>query len=384
MRSAVTLVLIAVFAAAQAGESGTKPRAFRPNPKLAAMPDESAILLTNGYRKGRGVMDYSGMVYDHHRHKILTFGGGHAAPGFPNSVHEFDFGTLRWTQLTENVPQKHHVKANAVLDKDGKPLCGVKYKGKIWAVSRHTYDGLAMAAKDDVMICVQAVTSSGYSYTPKKDWPWFWGSAIWIFDPVKREWSVIKKNGLALNHTGSAVWPKKPDWVYFYSQRPLFRAVNWKTGELRKLARPPRGGLAHSYAGLQYYPEEEALVAFPKGPKASGGKNKLIYKFDLKTEKWTTKEVQGDAPKTYDLNAVYDSRNKVFVVYDNKEAFHYYSPRENRWYKTKKVIDGVKGIRHHHVYDPVDNVHIVLGSRWKTAAFKLSDKPGKLPGTGSG
>jgi hypothetical protein len=139
-------------------------------------------------------------------------------------------------------------------------------------------------------------------------------------------------------------------------------------------------------AGLEYYPDGEALVAFPKGPKESGGRNRLFTKFDLRTAKWSTREVQGDAPSTHDKNAVYDSRNRVFVVYDNREAFNYYSPRENRWYKAKKVLagKGVKMIRHHHIYDPVNNVHVIVGKPWKTAVFKLSDNPGELPGTGTG
>jgi hypothetical protein len=43
-------------------------------------------------------------------------------------------------------------------------------------------------------------------------------------------------------------------------------------------------------------------------------------------------------------------------------------------------------VRHHHVYSPADNAHIVLfrnsKRRWRTVAFKLSDRPRILPGTG--
>ena len=42
------------------------------------------------------------------------------ATAFPTSVHEFDFGKLQWSQLTEDVPLSEFNKENAVLDKDGK------------------------------------------------------------------------------------------------------------------------------------------------------------------------------------------------------------------------------------------------------------------------
>jgi hypothetical protein len=79
----------------------------------------------------------------------------------------------------------------------------------------------------------------------------------------------------------------------------------------------------------------------------------------------------------------------VFAVFSGNDSgceFHYYSPVEKRWYKIDKLYPTGKSLFHHHIYDPVNNVHI-LASRgpdyfWQTLAFKLSDTPGKFSGTG--
>lgn len=371
-----------LFATLSLGALAGEPApTFASNAKLTAIPEKTAIVVNEGYKSRQGVLDYSGMVYDQHRHKILAFGGGHAT-AFPTSVHEFDFEKLQWSQVTEDVPLAEFNTENAVLDKDGKGMGGVKYKGQLVAASRHTYDGLTMAPAQDLMLCVQMVSGAGLGYglDAKVFASHYTGTGLWIFDPVKKEWSVSKANGLALNHGGSATSPKEPDWVYFYDATGKFRAVNWKTEDLKDLGKVPKE-MCYSYASLDYYPEEEALVAFPRGPKEAGGKNLVICKFDLKSQKWSTVNVQGDAPGTYDVNVVYDARNQVFVCYDNKSDFHYFHPRENRWHKVEVGVQGVSDIRHHHIYDPVDNVHIVTGNRWKTIAFKLSDEPGKLSGT---
>lgn len=236
------------------------------------------------------------------------------------------------------------------------------------------------------MVCLQKVGEIGarnsmpergalYTDHYKRD-----GRGLWIFDPVKREWSVSRTNRLALNHLGTAVRPSEPDWVYVVTQAGEFRAVNWRTEEVRTLEQAPRA-MNSSYAGLEYWPDAEALIAFPRN-KADENVNRVVCTYDLVARKWSTREVQGQAPKTYDINVVYDARNRVFVCFT--DGFHYwYSPPENRWYKgSQKLADELTSrIKHRHAYDPVNNVHIVVADRWKTFAFKLAESPARLPTT---
>ncbi len=375
--SLATLVLCAcVPAIARGGEAG-HPK----TPALAGLPEGTAKLISGGHSGDRSVLAYSGMVYDSLRHKILAFGGGHATGNFPNSVHEFDIATLEWTQLTEDVPPSAHSAENAVKTPAGEKLGGIRWKGKIHAGSRHTYGGLVMIPGTSLM----AVSTSMEFVGARSRMPgggkfyrdnYMGGSGLWIFDPVKREWRVSKKAGLVATYGAGACDPQRPDWVYHFGPK-LSHMINWKTEETRKLPRMHLTG----YVGVTYDPDDKCFYSAPCSSRQP--RNLKIMKFDISKNSWQALTPTGDAPKTYDIDIVYDRPNRVFVCFSRGYAY-YYSPKDNKWYKLDRLLDAVLDngpMRHHHVYDPVNNVHVATSSRWKTFAFKLSDNPGKLPGT---
>ena len=111
----------------------------------------------------------------------------------------------------------------------------------------------------------------------------------------------------------------------------------------------------------------------------------MISIFDPIKETWEHKTPTGELPHSYDRDIVWDELQKVFVCFPRKGGVHYYSPAENKWYRPKvtgEVDELLRRVWHHHIYDPVNNVHIGIGYRWRTFAFKFSDKAGKFPGTG--
>ncbi len=351
------------------------------NPELADLPEGTAKLISSGHKASPAVLDFSGMVYDPLRHKILTFGGGHATQDFPTSVHEFDLQTLKWTQLTEEVPPEALSAENAVKSADGTALGGVKYKDKIHAGSRHTYGGLVMLPGTSLMAVGTSMEFAGAAGRMPEGGKLYrdnyqGGSGLWIFDPVKREWSVSKKAGLVSNYGSSVCDPQQPDWIYHWGYKSI-QMINWKTEETRGLPNMTLGGLG----GIAYNPEDRCFYVAPC--PVGQPKNTVIMKFDIKAGKWEKLTPAGDAPSTYDTNIVYDEINKVMVCFSQGLA-HYYSPKENKWYKLDQQLGkdfDNRPMRHHHVYDPVDNVHIVTSTRWNTYAYKFSDQPGKLPGT---
>jgi hypothetical protein len=131
---------------------------------------------------------------------------------------------------------------------------------------------------------------------------------------------------------------------------------------------------------MEYYAPEHCFFSFP---------DNRLFKYDIASNTWSQVSVTGSLPSCYGRNVVYDTLNKVFAVFSGSDAgceFHYYSPVEKRWYKINRMYPTGRVLFHHHIYDPVNNVHI-LASRgsdyfWQTLAFKLSDTPGKFPGTG--
>ena len=207
------------------------------------------------------------------------------------------------------------------------------------------------------------------------------GSGLWLFDPVEREWSVSEKDGLAAHYAMAECTPKQPDWIFVFG-KGANHAVNWKTGQVRKLKAPSgRGG----FVGMTYYPVDESFLCFPCSGKQPA--NTKILKYDIARDQWKEIPARGDVPFTFDINVVYDERQKVFACF-SRGYFYYWSPAQEKWYKLQEQIDprlDNRPVRHHHIYDPVNNLHIVLANvpnpRWLTIAFKFSDTPGKHPGT---
>ena len=211
-------LLSAALPAAEEAPSGGAP-AFKTNPVLKDLPAGTCKVLVEpgAYKGDRNVLAYSGMVYDFHRHKILAFGGGHATARFPNSVHEFDFETLSWSALTPDVPVEEYTGENSVRNEKGAKLGGVKWQGKIWAGSRHTYDGLVMLPGACLMASAQAQEFQSTQCPEGYRENYQGGSGLWLFDPVKKEWQVSKESGRALPYCLSALDPNQPDWIYMWS-----------------------------------------------------------------------------------------------------------------------------------------------------------------------
>ena len=64
------------------------------------------------------ITDYSGMEYDHHRHKIVIFGHGHAAFA-GNEIMEFDINAARWDTLYQYTACERYAAQYAVYDSSG-------------------------------------------------------------------------------------------------------------------------------------------------------------------------------------------------------------------------------------------------------------------------
>lgn len=363
-----------------AAEGKAAGATFQPNPALKDIPAGTLkVICPAGQHKGdRHVLDFSGTVYDPHRHKLLTFGGGHATEKFPNSVHEFDLATLKWTALTEDVPSTEYVAANSVKSKGGKNLGGVRWKDKVWAGSRHTYDGLVVLPDKDVLVSMQAMEfKGGHMSAADFDAHYYEGSGLWTFDPVKRAWSVSENAGLALLYCYAEISPRRPSLIYYgnaYSSN--FQVLDLKTLEVKKLPGPPMAETG-SDMSMAWYPERDTFFVFPSGD----GKGTVnVSEFNPAANAWTKLKCEGDLPNTCGKNVVYDQVNKVFVCFAGRRCY-YLNPQESKWYKIDQELP-LKRLFHHHSYDPVNNVHIMVGDAWETYAYKLSDEPGKLPGTG--
>lgn len=357
---------------------------FPINPTLSDMADNSFKELSHAGNIAYDyadcqILSFAGMVYDERRHKILAFGGGHATAVFPNSVVEFDFSILGWNRIINNVNCiTAYTRENALLNSGYKKLGGFRYDGNIYAGSRHTYDGLAMAADTSIMLCMQAQEFPGCNGWDVNEYSSYYrdGNGLFTLDPVAKKWSVGDSVNIAQQYSYAEVNPNEPDLVYvgsaYYGN---FQAVNWKTGHIFPKSTVRFG--ASSDMTITYYPERNSFLAFPRSQ---------IWEYSITANRWTQLNPTGTIPDCYSLNVAYDNLNKVFCCFYNND-FYYFSPIETKWYKMGDSLP-ITRLFHHHIYDPIDNVHVMAGTgsgpSWHNYAYKFSDTPGKFPGTGLG
>jgi hypothetical protein len=334
---------------------------FNTTSELVNLNDTTLLVIPGGdscgnERCNKDVLAFAGMTYDHHRHKILAFGGGHST----------NYG-------------------NALMTASNEKLGGLTYNGLTYAGSRHTYDGIEMAPDTNIVVLGQAFEFKGCVALSNTVYETYYkgGSGLFTMDPGAGEWEVSDEAGLAMAYCYSAFNPQESDWLYYGNSgyTSEFFKLNWKTHEIVKLASRPSGSRQVDHS-MTYCPTTHSFYSFPCG---SSGGNGNVIRYDLLTGTWHTMNPTGPAPNTYSINVVWDDINKVLACFDNStDDFCYYSPVENKWYQVDQNMSMAR-LFHHHIYDPVNNVHIMIGAEswsWKTYAYKFSDEPGTFPGTG--
>ncbi len=164
------------------------PGPFAPNPKLEAIPENTALDL-GGYTCAQptdnadyceAITDYSGFVYDSARHQLLMFGGGHAST-FRDDVDVFSFDTLKWQSAYPSTKCADMTVGN--IDSD----VG-RWKTSNHPFSRHTYDLLAFAENTKELLMLSGMTGGSSFCAPSGD-PFYYGGTVAAYDPVGKLWS---------------------------------------------------------------------------------------------------------------------------------------------------------------------------------------------------
>ena len=359
--------------------------AFEKNPLLAAMTDTSWLRIGDysGRPLERQTLDYSGMVYDFHRHKILIFGGGHATAMW-NQTMEFDFATLTWKQL--NVPDScpFYLDSTRGYPADagtGWPDGGtIGYDGDKRPISRHTYDQLDMASDTCLMIMSATQCDKGGCMSQEQwnAWAYFHDTYIWLFDPVRVKWTRLSPDAIPANFaTGTALDPVS-GLLYMAGGRNYdIHSYDWRTRTRTVVGSCPIGWA--SCQAMTFLPGRRSMLLFA----ASN-----IYEYDIAAKSWSTKNPSGTHVDSYLHAVAFDSANQVFgTIKDGR--FSYYSPWTNAWYGLAYNTSAFPADPTFNcmIYDPVDNVYVALKSEagqyygWTTWAYKFSDTPGRFPGT---
>lgn len=203
--------------------------------------------------------EHAGSAFDSKRLKLYIFGSNTHGADWNNAIQTFDMGTLEWQRLYEPDPFETYS-----INKQGIPIAGSK-KNHPWAM--HTFDSIAYDSLNDQLIVA--------SY-PKHLKPGRFGK--WI---SQQQWQKIKI---------------QPTWIYD------FITAKWQAVTSHTIDFFP-------YT-ISYDSDKNEIVGFkPYG----------IYKFLNQTKGW--KKITKKGVVAYHTNSVYDSKNKVFILFggNNKD-----------------------------------------------------------------
>ncbi len=121
-----------------------------------------------------------------------------------------------------------------------------------------------------------------------------------------------------------------------------------------------RPSARHTYNGLVYVPEQDAMFSIGGSKSSCGSLSTSIWKLDLGTMKWTLMEPHhGDAFRnTPGISADYDPNTHV-VFFSDTESFFRYDPATN----TVKKLSDLHGVDYHQggIIDPERKLFLMIG-----------------------
>ena len=348
----------------------------RPHSKLSAIPPGTAQDLGQ-YRCVERIIDgekivcwtitdYSRFNYDPYNHRILMFGGGHAATARTDvDMLDLKRDKLQWQSLYPSMscaqtsaqklsPKGYHLTT-------GHPA------------ARHTYDMTVIAPVNGIpnLMILSAAPGAGYChryYTTIRavallpldnpsDNKWIYGRAFefpWSdyaaaeYDPVSRRILIIGQN----KHAG-----KGGMWVY-----------NPNTDEVETFVRVDYEFYDHN---LVYYPPTQTLYLFERTKEAS--QPSMVRKLILDRKHWQKSKTillktKGPAPVGgRAVGYAYDPQHRIIGGAVQNGYFHSFDPRNNTWTREKmKVASEEKDIQigtgefHTLDYDPINQVFIFI------------------------
>jgi hypothetical protein len=149
-----------------------------PNPKLAALPENTWEKVAGPAPAPAGILAYSGGVFDSTDDQFLIFGGGHA-DYWGNEVCAFDPATLRWKKMYEPDAQSRYTSAN-IDNQNGKLRDSDK------PYTRHSYNQLCFVPGSGMFI-FGGCGPGWANITPTCPAP----PDVWIYSYVSNKWTQL-------------------------------------------------------------------------------------------------------------------------------------------------------------------------------------------------
>jgi len=353
----VSLVTIALIAAACCGRVAAAEPKPPPNEKLAAIPENTWEKVAGFAPASEGILAYSGGVYDSANHQVLIFGGGHA-DYWGNDVCAFSPATLSWKRMYEPDAQSRYTNdnldhAHGKLRDSDKPYTRHSYNQQCFvesSASMFIFGGCgpgwgdihptcvvpsdcwsySLATNRWTMLYAGKDTPGGYAmaccYDAKRDVVWAYGheSQLSRFDLKTNRWSSHAIHP-AIDYLGGynfhLIYLPKAD-------RLLMVGSDTATVDLDTFA-AERHPLENSTgkAGLAYLAPQDAVlyVALPGGET---GPNYHTSVFDCAKRRWQSIETKSLTAQGAVWNRLqYDPIDEVALLVVNSGVWAYKPPR---------------------------------------------------------
>ena len=351
--------MLAVLAIVQAGTAAIAADAtrFRPNAKLAAIPENSWKKVAGFPPVPAGILAYSGGVYDAVNHQLLIFGGGHA-DYWGNEVWAFSPATLSWQRMYEPDGKARYTSEN-IDNVHG------KLKDSDKPYTRHTYNQLCFVPSsasmflfggagpgwDDIrptcpnprdcwcysfadnrwtLLYAGRDTLGGYAmaccYDAKRDVVWAYGhdSQLAKFDLKTKTWSTHAVYP-SLDYLGTynfhLTYLPKNDRLLLVGSDTCTIAPDAFTAERHSLAG------ASGKAGLTYLPAPDAVL-YVSLPGGETGSNYRMEAFDCARGQWQKVESTGLTARGAVWNRLhFDPIDEVVLLVVDSGVWSYRPPR---------------------------------------------------------
>jgi len=364
------MAIVLVAGAASAADNGG--RSSERNSKLAALPDNTALDLGRYECEGRvpglncgTIFDYSRISYDPQAHRMLVFGGGHAATG-RTDVDAFDLATLTWKSLYPSMSCEDVKRAD--LDLRG------FHRSTGHPAARHTYDqNVVVDVKGRTLLMMFSNEGfSGHCHSYKTT---IEGVASLPLDGSAPKWEYSAQSRMPWGYSGAAEFDPVSGMVILVNAKS--RSTLWvydpRTHSIAAVV--ALGSPNESSSNLVYYPPGRQMMLIDS--KTGEVREIVLDRTDWRKSTQRLLNVSGDGPGPI-RNLAYDSKNRV-IGGVKRGVFYAFDPETRTWTSQKmRAMSNdaaeVGNVAHHALeFDPVNNIFLFVtdrGSGRRTWAYR--------------
>lgn len=358
LRASIASLLLAPLLAVAAGAGEGAATKHRPNPRLAAMRPHSWLKLGGPPPAPRGIMAYSGGVFDTEHNAIVIFGGGHA-DYWGNEVCAFDMRTLAWKKMYEPDARARYTNDNIDNTKG-------KLKDSDKPYTRHSYQMMTFVPSAKKMFIWSGCGPGWGKIAPTCPSP----PDAWYYDLAANKWELLTTDGPRGYGGGTCYDPKRDAvWALPGVSWPKLWKFDVKAGKWSKHPMKPESS-ASCHMNLDYSPRQDKIVA------SVGNDGKRGYVIDPQAFTIRKADVSTFRPVGYGGQTYLPEQDAMLSLIAGP-ALGAFEFRTGKWYKLEGPAGGPKmmgyAVYGRFNYTPHDKAALFVGAAG-TWAYRPPEK----------